>query len=113
MLAFAAAASTASISVAATSSLLSAEHPAHTSINCAITSALHPGSVPLSNQLLRAAATCKLTAFRVEAMSEILPTPTLDSKSPVSGKRQALISLSDKRGLPLLGNGLQELGRKS
>lgn len=37
---------------------------------------------------------------------------THDSKSPASGNRLALISLSDKKDLALLGNGLQDLGYK-
>ncbi|KAL3638141.1 hypothetical protein CASFOL_018011 [Castilleja foliolosa] len=43
-------------------------------------------------------------------MAEIHSTSKQDSKSSHSGKRQALISLSDKKDLTLLGNGLQELG---
>nr|GMD05444.1 bifunctional purine biosynthesis protein purH [Ipomoea batatas] len=43
-------------------------------------------------------------------MAETLATPAPGSKSSTSGKRQALISLSDKKNLSILGNGLQELG---
>ncbi|KAL3638142.1 hypothetical protein CASFOL_018012 [Castilleja foliolosa] len=43
-------------------------------------------------------------------MAETHSTSKQDSKSSHSGKRQALISLSDKNDLTLLGNGLQELG---
>lgn len=43
-------------------------------------------------------------------MAETLATPKHGSKSSFSGERQALISLSDKKDLALLGNGLRELG---
>ncbi|KAL0348192.1 UNVERIFIED_CONTAM: Bifunctional purine biosynthesis protein PurH [Sesamum angustifolium] len=43
-------------------------------------------------------------------MAEAVSTPKLDTESSLAGKKQALISLSDKRNLALLGNGLQELG---
>ncbi|XP_057782197.1 uncharacterized protein LOC131000344 isoform X2 [Salvia miltiorrhiza] len=43
-------------------------------------------------------------------MAETLSTPKMESKPTLSGKKQALISLSDKKDLSLLGVGLQELG---
>ncbi|XP_044496703.1 uncharacterized protein LOC123219056 isoform X2 [Mangifera indica] len=48
----------------------------------------------------------------VKAMShsQTLSAPTHDSRSSASGKKQALISLSDKKDLALLGIGLQEVG---
>ncbi|CAK9162693.1 unnamed protein product [Ilex paraguariensis] len=55
-------------------------------------------------------------SFRLESIkamaevSETLVTPKSDSKPSASGSKQALISLSDKMDLSLLGNGLQELG---
>ncbi|XP_019169289.1 PREDICTED: uncharacterized protein LOC109165114 [Ipomoea nil] len=52
----------------------------------------------------------KLTFHSIKAMAETLATPAPGSKSSTSGKRQALISLSDKKNLSMLGNGLQELG---
>ncbi|CAA0840033.1 AICARFT/IMPCHase bienzyme family protein [Striga hermonthica] len=86
-------------------SAAAARHPAHTSISRTATSTLH-----LSAQLLLGATKYKLSAFRLKAMAEKLSTPKIDSKSLPSEKRQALISLSDKKDLALLGNGLQELG---
>ncbi|KAK6139521.1 hypothetical protein DH2020_026721 [Rehmannia glutinosa] len=92
MLAFAAAAaSPASTSVAVTSSLVSAAHPAHTSITCATSSALHPRSVSPSYQL-SGATPYKLSAFRVKAMAETISTPKLDSQSLLSGTASALES---------------------
>ncbi|VFQ59893.1 unnamed protein product [Cuscuta campestris] len=43
-------------------------------------------------------------------MSGTLATPKCEFKSSTSGKRRALISLSDKKDLYMLGNGLQDLG---
>lgn len=43
-------------------------------------------------------------------MSGTLATPKCEFKSSTSGKRRALISLSDKKDLSMLGNGLQDLG---
>ncbi|KAK4438402.1 Bifunctional purine biosynthesis protein PurH [Sesamum alatum] len=108
MLAFGAAAAAASPPSTATTtttaaSLSSAPHA------CITSCVLQPRAVSLFNQL-PVTTSYKLTAFRVKAMAETLSTPKLDSKSKVSGKRQALISLSDKTDLALLGNGLQELG---
>ncbi|KFK36411.1 hypothetical protein AALP_AA4G120400 [Arabis alpina] len=49
--------------------------------------------------------------FAVRAMSESQTAQRNQPQSSVtSGKKQALISLSDKKDLALLGNGLQELG---
>ncbi|KAG9137735.1 hypothetical protein Leryth_020737 [Lithospermum erythrorhizon] len=54
---------------------------------------------------------CRLYSHsQVKAMAEALTTATPDSKFSVSGKKQALISLSDKKDLDLLGKGLQDLG---
>ncbi|KAL8502180.1 hypothetical protein ACS0TY_021335 [Phlomoides rotata] len=100
MPAFAIAAAAASTSVALTSSLVSSAHP---SITC------HPRTTFPSNQLSTTSA-YNLATFRVRAMAETLSIPNLDSKSSISGKRQALISLSDKTDLCTLGTGLQELG---
>ncbi|KAK3012363.1 hypothetical protein RJ639_012255, partial [Escallonia herrerae] len=44
------------------------------------------------------------------AASETLAEPKVGSRSPASGSKQVLISLSDKKDLAFLGNGLQELG---
>ncbi|KAK3017839.1 hypothetical protein RJ639_003349, partial [Escallonia herrerae] len=44
------------------------------------------------------------------AASETLVEPKVGSRSPASGSKQVLISLSDKKDLAFLGNGLQELG---
>ncbi|XP_011087627.1 uncharacterized protein LOC105169058 [Sesamum indicum] len=110
MLAFgAAAASTATASAIAASLATDPPCSTHAFIPCTTSSALHPGTVSLFNQL-PVRTSYNLTAFRVKAMAEALSTAKLDSKSKVSGKRQALISLSDKTDLALLGNGLQELG---
>ncbi|WOG81570.1 hypothetical protein DCAR_0100721 [Daucus carota subsp. sativus] len=43
---------------------------------------------------------------------DTVSSPVAASGSSVSGSKQALISLSDKKDLALLGNGLQELGYK-
>ncbi|CAH9106452.1 unnamed protein product [Cuscuta europaea] len=52
----------------------------------------------------------KLTLQSIKAMAEALATLNPESISSTSGRRQALISLSDKKDLSMLGNGLQELG---
>ncbi|KAL0335310.1 UNVERIFIED_CONTAM: Bifunctional purine biosynthesis protein PurH [Sesamum radiatum] len=113
MLAFgAAAASPASTATASPVAASLASQPPclpHACIPCTTSSALHHRTVSLYNQL-PVRTSYNLKAFRVRAMAETLSTPKLDSKSKVSGKRQALISLSDKTDLALLGNGLQELG---
>lgn len=44
------------------------------------------------------------------AEAEAFATPKLDSDICPTGRKQALISLSDKKDLAVLGNGLQELG---
>ncbi|KAG8368921.1 hypothetical protein BUALT_Bualt15G0096700 [Buddleja alternifolia] len=108
MLGLAAAAAPAS-TTAVTSSLANVAHPAHSSTPRATSSILHLRTLSPPNQLYQTTS-YKFTAFRVNAMAETLSTPKLDSKPSVSGKRQALISLSDKKDLALLGNGLQELG---
>ncbi|GER35619.1 bifunctional purine biosynthesis protein purH, partial [Striga asiatica] len=96
----------ASTGVPSVHSPASAWHPVHTGISHTTTSTLH-----VSAQLLLGATKYKLTAFRLKAMAEeTLSTPKIDSKSSPSAKRQALISLSDKKDLALLGNGLQDLG---
>ncbi|XP_009618366.1 uncharacterized protein [Nicotiana tomentosiformis] len=46
----------------------------------------------------------------VKAMAETAAAPHSAPKSSTSGRKQALISLSDKTDLAKLGNGLQELG---
>uniref|UniRef100_A0A7N0UAR9 MGS-like domain-containing protein n=1 Tax=Kalanchoe fedtschenkoi TaxID=63787 RepID=A0A7N0UAR9_KALFE len=51
----------------------------------------------------------KYSSCASKAMSS-LTTSSLDSLPSSSGKKQALISLSDKKDLALLGNGLQSLG---
>ncbi|KAL0454515.1 UNVERIFIED_CONTAM: Bifunctional purine biosynthesis protein PurH [Sesamum latifolium] len=111
MLRFAAAAasSRASTGSAVASSLANASHPAHTSISYGTSSSLRPRTLCPSNQLA-STTSLKLTGCQVKSMAEAVSTPKLDSESSLAGKRQALISLSDKRNLALLGNGLQELG---
>ncbi|KAE8708506.1 AICARFT/IMPCHase bienzyme family protein isoform 2 [Hibiscus syriacus] len=51
-------------------------------------------------------------AVSTKAMShsQAIASSELDPQSPASGNKQALITLSDKKDLTLLGNGLQELG---
>ncbi|OMO74954.1 AICARFT/IMPCHase bienzyme [Corchorus capsularis] len=44
------------------------------------------------------------------ADSQTIAVPKHDSQSSAAGNKQVLISLSDKKDLALLGNGLQELG---
>ncbi|KAK4406836.1 Bifunctional purine biosynthesis protein PurH [Sesamum angolense] len=111
MLRFAAAAasSRASTGAAVASSLANASHPAHTSISYGTSSSLRPRTLCPSNQLA-SATSFKLTGCQVKSMAEVVSTPKLDTESSLAGKKQALISLSDKRNLALLGNGLQELG---
>ncbi|KAL0375910.1 UNVERIFIED_CONTAM: Bifunctional purine biosynthesis protein PurH [Sesamum calycinum] len=111
MLRFAAAAasSRASTGAAVASSLANASHPAHTSISYGTSSSLRPRTLCPSNQLA-STTSFKLTGCQVKSMAEAVSTPKLDTESSLAGKKQALISLSDKRNLALLGNGLQELG---
>ncbi|KAL0387256.1 UNVERIFIED_CONTAM: Bifunctional purine biosynthesis protein PurH [Sesamum radiatum] len=111
MLRFAAArrSSRASTGAAVASSLANASHPAHTSISYGTSSSLRPRTLCPSNQLA-STASFKLTGCQVKSMTEAVSTPKLDTESSLAGKKQALISLSDKRNLALLGNGLQELG---
>ncbi|KAL8061314.1 hypothetical protein ABFX02_02G079000 [Erythranthe guttata] len=93
-----------------TYSFVSSAHPPCTNCTCATSSiALHPRILSAAKKL-PLATLHKLTAFRVKAMAEIPSTPPIDSNASLSGKKQALISLSDKRDLVLLGNGLHELG---
>ncbi|KAL2231370.1 uncharacterized protein LOC105172505 [Sesamum indicum] len=110
MLRFAAAASSrASTGAAVASSLANAAHPAHTNVSNGTSSSLRPRTLCPSNQWA-STTSFKLTGCQVKSMAEALSAPKLDSESSLAGKRQALISLSDKRNLALLGNGLQELG---
>ncbi|CAA2962604.1 bifunctional purine biosynthesis [Olea europaea subsp. europaea] len=85
-----------------TSAVTSLAHAAHSNIFYSSFSSLDSISV--------SAASLKLTSYRVKAMADTLSNPKLDSKSSVAGRRQALISLSDKNDLALLGRGLQDLG---
>ncbi|GLT32812.1 hypothetical protein SLA2020_074510 [Shorea laevis] len=48
--------------------------------------------------------------FRAMADSQTLSVPSNEAQSSSPGNKQALISLSDKKDLAFLGNGLQELG---
>ncbi|BBH02640.1 AICARFT/IMPCHase bienzyme family protein [Prunus dulcis] len=50
--------------------------------------------------------------IKAMAAEDTFTVTTHDSKSPASGNRLALISLSDKKDLAFLGNGLQDLGYK-
>ncbi|XP_049361611.1 uncharacterized protein LOC125826347 [Solanum verrucosum] len=52
----------------------------------------------------------RLFVHPVKAMAETVATPQSAPKLSTSGRKQALISLSDKTDLAKLGNGLQELG---
>ncbi|EYU35032.1 hypothetical protein MIMGU_mgv1a003075mg [Erythranthe guttata] len=93
-----------------TYSIVSSAHPSCANCTCAATSiALHPRILSAAKKL-PLTTLHKLTAFRVKAMAEIPSTPRLESNASLAGKKQALISLSDKRDLVLLGNGLHELG---
>ncbi|KAF7145336.1 hypothetical protein RHSIM_Rhsim04G0089200 [Rhododendron simsii] len=55
---------------------------------------------------------CGSMLYPVEAMAgaNTVAIPMADSQASGSGRKQALISLSDKKDLAFLGNGLQELG---
>lgn len=50
--------------------------------------------------------------YPIKAMAETERIPVSDSQASGSGSKQALISLSDKKDLDLLGSGLQALGYK-
>ncbi|EPS68983.1 hypothetical protein M569_05785, partial [Genlisea aurea] len=52
----------------------------------------------------------KLTISGVRAMAENLSTPEVHKEHSRPGKKQALISLSDKKDLEFLGNALLDLG---
>ncbi|XP_073121348.1 uncharacterized protein [Henckelia pumila] len=88
-------------------SLAKAAHLSYTSILCATTASPQPRT---SSNQSSPAVPCMVAALSIKAMAEILTTPEHGSKSSFSGKRRALISLSDKKDLALLGNGLQDLG---
>ncbi|CAI9764526.1 unnamed protein product [Fraxinus pennsylvanica] len=108
MLGFAAAPTAATSAASAVTSLANAAHSnifssAFFSLD-SISGTFSPFNQPVS------ATSSKLTSYRVKAMADTLSTPKLDSKSSVAGRRQALISLSDKNDLALLGRGLQDLG---
>ncbi|KAG5236829.1 bifunctional purine biosynthesis protein [Salix suchowensis] len=49
-------------------------------------------------------------AIKSMADSQTISSPKNEQQSPASGKKQALISLSDKKDLAFLGTGLQQLG---
>ncbi|RAL49846.1 hypothetical protein DM860_002137 [Cuscuta australis] len=92
------------VSVVATSS---STHP------CSFCSALHPltsRSYCFFNRQECVTTSYKITSRSIKAMSGTLATPKCEFKSSTSGKRRALISLSDKKDLYMLGNGLQDLG---
>ncbi|KAL2513761.1 AICARFT/IMPCHase bienzyme family protein [Forsythia ovata] len=110
MLGFAAAAAP-SASTSAASAVTSLANAAHANNFSSpfsspdfISRTFSPSNQPLS------AASLKLTSYRFKAMADTLSTPKLDSQSSVAGRRQTLISLSDKKDLALLGRGLQDLG---
>ncbi|KAI8570605.1 hypothetical protein RHMOL_Rhmol01G0048500 [Rhododendron molle] len=52
----------------------------------------------------------KLYPVKAMADADTVSIPMADTQASGSGRKQALISLSDKKDLALLGNGLQELG---
>ncbi|XP_058181131.1 uncharacterized protein LOC131299559 [Rhododendron vialii] len=52
----------------------------------------------------------KLYPVKAMADADTVSIPMADSQASGSGRKQALISLSDKKDLAFLGNGLQELG---
>ncbi|KAG6409418.1 hypothetical protein SASPL_127457 [Salvia splendens] len=97
-----------STNAAVKSSFVSTGHPLQ-SVTYATSSAFHPATVFPSHQL-SAATSHNLNSLRVKAMAETASTLKMEPKSTLSGKKQALISLSDKKDLALLGVGLQELG---
>ncbi|XP_042039224.1 bifunctional purine biosynthesis protein PurH-like [Salvia splendens] len=97
-----------STNAAVTSSIVSTGHPLQ-SVTYATSSAFHPATVFPSHQL-SAATSHNLNSLRVKAMAEAASTLKMEPKSALSGKKQALISLSDKKDLALLGVGLQQLG---
>ncbi|KAF7146357.1 hypothetical protein RHSIM_Rhsim04G0089900 [Rhododendron simsii] len=60
----------------------------------------------------RFTVSCGSMLYPVKAMAgaDTVSIPMADSQASGSGRKQALISLSDKKDLAFLGNGLQELG---
>ncbi|KAL1552154.1 bifunctional purine biosynthesis protein PurH-like [Salvia divinorum] len=97
-----------SSNAAVTSSIVSKGHPLQ-SVTCTTSSAFRPATACPLHQL-SAATSHNLNSLRVKAMAETVSTLKMEPKSTLSGKKQALISLSDKKDLSLLGVGLQELG---
>uniref|UniRef100_A0A5B7ARN7 Putative bifunctional purine biosynthesis protein purH isoform X2 n=1 Tax=Davidia involucrata TaxID=16924 RepID=A0A5B7ARN7_DAVIN len=63
-----------------------------------------------SASLYHAACSSNFTPVKAMAEARTLSIPTTDSQFSAPGNKQALISLSDKKDLAFLGNGLQELG---
>ncbi|KAL1830784.1 uncharacterized protein LOC108204961 [Daucus carota subsp. sativus] len=99
---------------AAVFSVTNLENPLHCKPLCAAVPQLHssPRTGFSSNWC---SAVLRLNSYPIKAMAEAVDTvssPVAASGSSVSGSKQALISLSDKKDLALLGNGLQELGYK-
>ncbi|KAI4323582.1 hypothetical protein L6164_023177 [Bauhinia variegata] len=97
-----------------------AANTANTRILCAslysstyFTSIHHCYSYLLPRTAVRSSSLCS-GCVPIKAMADtgVTSIPETDSCSPASGNKQALISLSDKKDLALLGNGLQELGYK-
>ncbi|KAI5648435.1 hypothetical protein M9H77_34440 [Catharanthus roseus] len=105
---------TAAITTSSSASPNAATAFAATPISRAASAALHiytrTATFSSSVQQYSTAYPGRLICFPIKAMAEteVLSTPKLDSK--VSGRKHALISLSDKSDLAFLGKGLQELG---
>ncbi|KAK1384727.1 MGS-like domain-containing protein [Heracleum sosnowskyi] len=99
---------------AAVVSLTNLENPLHINPLFGVVSQLHSSQRP-NFSLHKCSGVFRLNNFPIKAMAEAVDTissPVGSSGSSVSGSKQALISLSDKKDLALLGNGLQELGYK-
>ncbi|KAI4332942.1 hypothetical protein L6164_017808 [Bauhinia variegata] len=91
---------------------------AHTRILCAslysstcFTSTHHCYSYLLPRTPVRFSSLCS-SCVPIKAMAETgtVSVPKTDFRSSATGNKQALISLSDKKDLTFVGNGLQELG---
>ncbi|XP_062161774.1 uncharacterized protein LOC133868782 isoform X2 [Alnus glutinosa] len=113
MFAFTARASTALTQPAASAF---AADTAHARVPCAAlhgTDSTSPCSLPSSIGCARnSSCSLRLSCGPIKAMSETdtLSVPHIVSQSSASGNKQALISLSDKKELAFLGNGLSDLG---
>ncbi|KAL8101390.1 uncharacterized protein LOC141684198 isoform X1 [Apium graveolens] len=98
-----------STSAAAAFSLTNLENPPHYYPLYAVVSQLHT-SHRLNFSSQKCSGVLRLNSCAIRAMAEAVDTISSPAATSVSGSKQVLISLSDKKDLAMLGNGLQELG---